>query len=455
MAGPLRSECEQPPRPFVGLGSLAGVGELSDGCEIPPRKVGLYPTVLSGDLGLDDDVVCASDGDCPLGYTGACVNGQCRGENSRHILRADASITSATKIDGVTIRGGRADGFSIDGLSIDGLGGGVLIEDGSPSFVDCKFENNHGDHGGAVGVLSSSGSPTFTDCQFTKNTAVVGGGAIRALECFEHRNCGDDGDPCSYLGCCGGRCSEPLQVQYGDIDHNGTVTLFDLFCVLDALEDNDESCPIYDSDIEPCDPNGTINLLDLNAVLNAFSGIDPCDCPDPTNCPTPGAKIVRSEPSIPPPPPHSVNANLTFELQTSATSGPAGGLFEIHVFGMNFNEVKAYQIALDVSGGKTGTLTVEDISIDEARSDFTFRNLAPEIRFNVSRGRMIAVLPAGKRSSSAAQYLATYTLRASPKSSGTFAVRVSSGSLVGSEVDRVTGVKIGSGVDITVTGSNP
>ncbi len=64
--------------------------------------------------------------------------------------------------------------------------------------------------------------------------------------------------------------------RYGDVDGNGVVNLFDLFCVLDAFSGVFEDCEPFEVDIEPCSGSGTIDLQDLFAVLNAFNDIDPC-----------------------------------------------------------------------------------------------------------------------------------------------------------------------------------
>lgn len=85
------------------------------------------------------------------------------------------------------------------------------------------------------------------------------------------------GDPCSSGGCQSGTCVTSPKT-YGDVDGNGTISLFDLFCVLDAFADRFTNCSFDDVDIEPCSGNGAVNLLDLFAVLDAFSDVDPC-CP--------------------------------------------------------------------------------------------------------------------------------------------------------------------------------
>ncbi len=91
----------------------------------------------------------------------------------------------------------------------------------------------------------------------------------------------DDMDACTQDACAAGTCSNPQRI-YGDVDNNGTVSLFDLFCILDGFADEfPPPCTRSNVDIDPCDGNGTINLGDLFAVLNAFSDVDPCGCPVP------------------------------------------------------------------------------------------------------------------------------------------------------------------------------
>ncbi len=66
------------------------------------------------------------------------------------------------------------------------------------------------------------------------------------------------------------------QNTYGDIDLNGTLNLFDLFCILDGFSGDFSQCSFADDDVEPCGGNASINLFDLFAVLDAFSGNHLC-----------------------------------------------------------------------------------------------------------------------------------------------------------------------------------
>ncbi len=100
--------------------------------------------------------------------------------------------------------------------------------------------------------------PTFAQC---------------GVPCVDNVIC-DDADICTTDLCLAGFCSNT--VFYGDVDHNLTVNLFDLFCVLDGFSGIFTTCSFADNDIEPCGGNGTLNLFDLFAVLDVFSGIDPC-----------------------------------------------------------------------------------------------------------------------------------------------------------------------------------
>lgn len=400
-------------------GGFAGTETILD-CDVSVRTLSGPPSILSGQL---------------------------ESAHSYHIVKAGSTISNGTILDGFTIKAGKA-----DGADVDSYGGGMLIEDSSPVIRNCTFTENEALHGGAVVVRNAASSPVFEDCIFSYNLAKTGGegGAIRFFNCEEPRNCGDDGDVCTYYACCGEQCMLKNN-KFGDVDHNQSVNLFDLFCLLDAFSDIFDRCTFYDVDIDPCEGNGSINLQDQFAILNAFSDIDPCDCGGETEGCT-SAKIARLAAS--PPPSSSVNADLTFEVQAAVESVSPGELFEIDVFGKNFNDIRAFEIGLDVSGGTTGSLRIENIVVRETRNDFAFKGHTYEHRVSAAKERILGALIYTKESSAGPKYLATFQLRASQKASGTFMVGVSTANtLVGTAIDRVTGVKAGNSVQITVSGS--
>ena len=79
---------------------------------------------------------------------------------------------------------------------------------------------------------------------------------------------------CTHDTCVDKVCSIVPRI-YGDIDGDGAVGIFDIFCVLNGFG-GDLSCGFCNIDIEPCEGNGTVGIFDLFGVLNAFGGIDPC-----------------------------------------------------------------------------------------------------------------------------------------------------------------------------------
>jgi len=87
--------------------------------------------------------------------------GDCRG----FVLSSREDTT--TIVDGFTIRGGH----------VNFRGGAVLIEDSSPMFKNCHFENNSAHHGGAL-YITFDAAPVFEHCRFIGNSAGDVGGAV-------------------------------------------------------------------------------------------------------------------------------------------------------------------------------------------------------------------------------------------------------------------------------------
>ena len=100
------------------------------------------------------------------------------------------------------------------------------------------------------------------------------------LEPDECPGCTDDCecteiDPCWYGVCLAGACQVSPGI-YGDTNHDGSVNVFDIFCILDGIAGQFSECGFDDIDIHPCGGNGTANLFDAFAVLEAITGIDAC-----------------------------------------------------------------------------------------------------------------------------------------------------------------------------------
>jgi len=114
-------------------------------------------TILSGDLSRNDDRF----------YNNA--------ENAYHVV-SGSGVDASAILDGFTITGGNA-----DDRYAGSEGGGLYIDDGSPTIQNCVFEYNSGWNAG--GVFVSGDSPAFHNCLFQQNAGRNGG----ALEAFGGR----------------------------------------------------------------------------------------------------------------------------------------------------------------------------------------------------------------------------------------------------------------------------
>ena len=130
------------------------------------QRAGLFDqTILSGDLNDDDDLR-----DSPAV--------SCFSNNSYNVVTG--SGTDATAIlDGFTISGGNAYGDSPYPHNTV-RGGGVYINPGSPTLVNCTIRDNCALLQGG-GLFNEAETPTLLNCTLTSNRAQYGGGMFNEL----------------------------------------------------------------------------------------------------------------------------------------------------------------------------------------------------------------------------------------------------------------------------------
>ncbi len=124
-----------------GYRGLAGGGEPGD------RDIDAFESILSGDIG---EIGEPSD-------------------NCRHVVFVRNGDVSSV-IEGFTITEGYASGTG----DYHSTGGGMYIDNSSPTISQCKFVANWGDRGG--GLYNNWSNPTLTACKFRSNSARTGGG---------------------------------------------------------------------------------------------------------------------------------------------------------------------------------------------------------------------------------------------------------------------------------------
>jgi hypothetical protein len=140
-------------RLISGLGLYGGYAGLLDSDSPDTRDIQLYETILNGDLAGDDGPDFANND-----------------ENSYHVVTG-SNTDQTSVLDGFTIVAGNADPYSDDGI----FGGGMFIENGSPTVTNCTFTGNSGYYGGAMCNYYPS-SPALTNCSFSGNSGYYGGG---------------------------------------------------------------------------------------------------------------------------------------------------------------------------------------------------------------------------------------------------------------------------------------
>jgi hypothetical protein len=299
----------------------------------------------------------------------------------------------------------------------------------------------------------------FGFCVFTPNDAACDDGLCETENTCDPAN-GDpvtgcvtvtpefechDGDVCTWDHCLEEACvNEPN--DYGDVDHNGVRNLFDIFCIIKQFSGEPyPDCEFESADIHPCtqcvtneDGNDVANLFDVLRALDAIIGIDWCcttgacctgpECTDSvtreacvldggeyqgdgTTC---GGITCTSSSTLP--------GSIVVWLVSRARAIVPNGLAEVEAFGDEFIDLRGYEIAVSVTGGTGGTLTMANMFVDDQRSDYVFFGHGTHEAFDLTGQRLANTLESGGEDSSAQVYLGTFVLRASQDAQGTFTI---------------------------------
>ncbi|MBN1358941.1 MAG: right-handed parallel beta-helix repeat-containing protein [Sedimentisphaerales bacterium] len=107
------------------------------------RDLGAYGTILSGDIGVLDQP----------------------DDNSYHVATGSGTDSTAV-LDGCTITAANGE-----------LGGGMVNDAGSPTIIDCTFQDNVAAEGAGLHNINDS-HPVLNRCVFFSNAAAEGGGAM-------------------------------------------------------------------------------------------------------------------------------------------------------------------------------------------------------------------------------------------------------------------------------------
>ncbi|UCE61335.1 MAG: hypothetical protein JSU63_06220 [Phycisphaerales bacterium] len=123
-----------------------------------------------------------------------------------------------------------------------------------------------------------------------------------------------------------------------------------------------------------------------------------------------------------------VREGASMTVAAARTSGWPGELIPVHVYLSNVDNLAAYQVILTVSGGTTGSLLLEDLTIDRSRTDYVFGTDEIVEMIDNNGGRIGAARFSGETGVGKSLYAATFHFRASPDAAGSFTVNVEIGS---------------------------
>lgn len=97
-------------------------------------------------------------------------------------------------------------------------------------------------------------------------------------------------------------------------------------------------------------------------------------------------------------------------------------VFVVDIYVGAVDDLRGYQLAVAIQGGKDGTLDVKDLYIDTSRADFVFAGLESFPAIDVANARMMVALMQDGIRTSGQSYLGTCVLRGSSDARGAYEV---------------------------------
>ena len=117
-------------------------------------------------------------------------------------------------------------------------------------------------------------------------------------------------------------------------------------------------------------------------------------------------------------------------VMASRAQARPGALVAVDVYLSNIDDLGAYQVRLTASGGRQGSLNIEDVQIDRTRTDYVFGGdqIVDMVDGRARSARAGAVrVQGGTAVDTYPMYAATFYFRASQDARGTFTINVEKG----------------------------
>jgi cysteine-rich repeat protein len=298
-----------------------------------------------------------------------------------------------------------------------------------PDFADLDGDNN---------VAENTPLDLRNVVRIVNTTVDMGGyevGCASVADCADLNMNGIRDNLCVFWACNAGAC-QSTNIDFADMGGasgacppDGTADANDRFHALNCFSDTSTLGPPnpYPCEVNPpqaynvdaggpfggCSPDGVCDGNDAFHATHAFDCSTLCSCPGDPCGPAPDM------PNVP-----MVLGRSTVSLQADRQRVAAGELIDVHVLlDSPQKDLRGYQLHLQARGGRSGSLELVDISIQDD-DDHVFSGLAFWQAFNVLNGQMVVGMDAPGVATAAEGYLATFTFRASPDAAGRFVIEL-------------------------------
>ncbi len=315
---------------------------------------------------------------------------------------------------------------------------------GDPTNTACDNPDTCDGSGGCLINLEPDGTPC-PNVQFCDGveTCLTGACVDNADPCIDDPHCDDVADvcldcllvnecadadangiiddACIWYDCVTNACIEVPRVfadaggPFGDCPVDGFANVHDRNHVLSCFSSTNP-CESINIDVGgpfgDCAPDGFCNVHDANHVLAAFAGNSACACPLDGGGPAPQhvSAVVGA-------------ARLDVVPDVRAAHPGDEVVARVFVAGA-LEDLRSYQLDVDVSGGRRGMLELVDITLEQ-RADYVFDGVSAGFSaINLLNGQMLNGLEAGGVETPQSGYLATYRYRVSDDAIGTFVIDV-------------------------------
>jgi hypothetical protein len=311
-----------------------------------------------------------------------------------------------------------ADTYSITGIPVNGRMAVVLNGCGDYALQATRLDGTEvasSDRGGSgVEEFLEFSAPGGTVCLNVTIAGPCDVVCVDAVACCDNDDDGIRDDACTWCDCEGGSCETIELATFGDTGGafgacapDGTASIHDRTHVIRCFEET-TACHDVNADaggpFVDCAPDGACDLHDANHALESFAGTTLCSCDGPS-------------PEVP----TMVSGQVDLAVTGPRHARP-GELIHVHVSTDSASILRGYQLQSTSSGGRSGSLVLQNITI-EPRRDRLFSDGPAFEAFNIARERMFAGLaPPNAAAGGGRDYLVTFVYRASTDAAGTFSV---------------------------------